>query len=82
MLGLLFGMWIATLGSHGFEPRAVAIEGGSLGHCQFGRERKTATNGTCTVVEQGASQCLAPTFGSERGKSIQESVEGGNATRS
>jgi site-specific recombinase XerD len=30
MLGLLLGMWIATLGSRGFEPRAVAIERRSL----------------------------------------------------
>jgi site-specific recombinase XerC len=34
------GMWIASLGSRGFEPRPVSIEGRSLGHCQFGRERK------------------------------------------
>jgi hypothetical protein len=82
MLGLLFGMWIATLGSRGFKPRPVAIERGSLGHCQFGRKRKTATNSTRTVVEQGTSRCLAPSFRSERGKSIQTGFEGGNATRS
>ena len=76
------GMWIATLGSRGFEPRPVAIEGGSLGHCQFGRQRKTATNGTSAVVVQGACRCLAPAFGSERRKSIQAGFEGGNATRS
>jgi hypothetical protein len=81
MLGLLL-MRIATLGSRGFGPRSVAIAGGSLGHCQFGRERKTATNGTCAVVEQRASRCLAPAFGGERGKSIQACFEGGNATRS
>jgi hypothetical protein len=63
-------------------PRPVAIEGGSLGHCQFGRERKTTTNDTGTVVEQGASRCLAPAFGSYRGKGIQAGFEGGNATRS
>ena len=79
---IAIGMWIATLGSRGFEPRPVAIEGGALGHCQFGRERKTATNGTCAVVEQRASRCMAPAFGSERGKSIQACFEGGNATRS
>ncbi len=62
---IAIGMWIATLGSRGFEPRPVAIEGGSLGHCQLGRERKTATNDTGTVVEQGTSRCLAPAFGSE-----------------
>src|SRR5271156_5510048 len=70
-------MRIATLGSRGFGPRSVAIEGGALGHCQFGRERKTATNGTCAVVEQRASRCLAPAFGSDRGKSIQACFEGG-----
>ena len=79
---IAIGMWIATLGSRGFEPRPVAIEGEALGHCQFGRERKTTTNDTSTVVEQGASRCLAPAFGSERGKSIQAGFEGGNATRS
>ena len=67
---LAVGMWIASLGSRGSEPRPVAIEGGSLGHCQFGRERKTTTNDTSTVVEQGASRCLAPAFGSYRGKGI------------
>src|SRR6267378_4594011 len=55
---------------------------GHWGHCQFGWERKTATNGTCAVVEQRASRCLAPAFGGERGKSIQACFEGGHATRS
>ena len=70
-------MWTTTLGSRGFEPRPIAIEGGSLGHRQFDRERKTATNDTRTVVEQGASRRLAPAFWSARGKSIQASLEGG-----
>jgi hypothetical protein len=34
-----------------------------------------------TVVEQGASQCLSPAFGSKRRKSIQAGFERGNATR-
>ena len=69
-------MWTAALGNRGFEPRPVAIEGASLGHRQFDRERKTATNGTRTVVERGASERLAPTFGSERVKSIEAGFEG------
>src|SRR5215469_9016504 len=80
--GTAVGMWFATLGTRGFKSRPVAIEGGALGHRQCGWERKTATNGTCTFVEQGASQCLASAFGSERGKSIQAGFERRKATRS
>ena len=64
-------MWIEALGSRGFEPGPVAVEGGPLGHCQFGGERKTSTNRSGTVMEQGTSQCVAPAFGSERGENIQ-----------
>jgi hypothetical protein len=74
---IAIGMWIATLGSRGFEPRPVAIEGGALGHCQFGRERKTTTNDTSTVVEQGASRCLAPAFEVIEGKVFRRVLKGG-----
>src|SRR5215467_6381164 len=74
-------MWFATLGSRGSEHRPVVIEGGALCHRQFGWERKTFTNGTGTVMEQGASKCLAQAFRSERGKSIQAGLEGWKATR-
>ena len=32
---IAIGMWIATLGSRGFEPRPVAIGRGALGHCNL-----------------------------------------------
>jgi hypothetical protein len=81
MLGLLLGCGlrrseVVGLNLDQLQSRRVAD------HCQFRRKKKTATNNTRTVVEQGASRCLAPAFRSERGKSIQTGVEGGNATRS
>src|SRR5271165_6650755 len=56
-------MWIATLGSSGFETGSDAIEGEPLGHCRFGWQGRTATNGTCAGLVQGACGCLAPPFG-------------------
>jgi site-specific recombinase XerC len=79
MLGLLLGCGLRRSEVVGLDLDQLQSR---EGHCQFGRERKTATNGTCAVVEQRASRCLAPAFGSERGKSIQACFEGGNATRS
>jgi hypothetical protein len=49
---------------------------------QSGTISRSLQADTSTVVEQGASRCLAPAFGSERGKSIQACLERGNATRS
>ena len=46
-------MWIATLGSRGFEVGSTSIEGGPLGHCRFGWQGRTATNGTCAGLVQG-----------------------------
>jgi hypothetical protein len=65
---IAIGMWIATLGVVGLNLDQLQSREGALGHCQFGRERKT--NDTSAVVEQGASRCLAPAFGSYRGKRI------------
>src|SRR5262249_42419008 len=49
----------------GLEPGSVAIERGSLGHCQFSRQGSTTTNGACAVVVQGACRCLASEFQSK-----------------
>jgi hypothetical protein len=76
------GMRIATLGSRGFEPGPAAVEGGSLGHCQFDRKGRSATNGTCAVLVQGACRCVAPAFGSDRREGIQAGIEGRNPKRS
>src|SRR5258708_38922179 len=63
------------------ETRSVAIEGEPLGHCRFGWQGRTGANGTCARWVQGACGCLAPSFGRERGTSVQADLEEWSATR-
>jgi hypothetical protein len=82
MLGLLLGCGLRRSEVVGLNLDQLQSREGRLGHRQFDRERKTATNDTRTVVEQGASRRLAPAFWNARGKSIQACLERRNATRS
>jgi hypothetical protein len=77
--GKRFALLVNDFGKINIDADLTESQSGD--HCQFGRERETATNGTCTVMEQGASQCLAPAVGSERGKSIQAGFEGGKSPK-
>jgi integrase len=76
MVGLLLGCLVAALGSRGFEPRSAAVERGSPGHCEFGRQGSTATNRTSAIVVQGTCRCLAPAFRSD-GKVFRQVLKGG-----
>src|SRR5438270_6387168 len=65
------GVRITTLGSRGFELGPVAVEGGPLGHCQPGRQRRTAANGTHAVVVRSeerrvGKECRSVRWGDDR----------------
>src|SRR5258708_6451561 len=74
-------MWIATLGSRGFETGSAAIEGEPLGYCRFGGQGRTRTNRACPSLVQAAGGCLAPPFERERRQSVQTGFEEWSAPR-
>ena len=82
MLGLLLGCGLRRSEVVGLNLDQLQSREGRWVIVNLVGKGETATNGTRTVVEQGASRCLAPAFGSERGKSIQTGFEGGNTTGS
>jgi integrase len=74
---IAIGMWIATLGSRGFEPRPVAIEGGALGHCQFGRERKRLRTIPVPSWSKELLDAWLPHSGVIEGKVFRRVLKGG-----
>jgi hypothetical protein len=81
MLGLLLGCGLHRSEVVGLNLDQLQSREGRWVIVNLVGKGKTATNGACAVVEQGASQCLAPAFGSERGKSIQAGFEGGECDK-
>jgi hypothetical protein len=75
MLGLLLGCGLRRSEVVGLRLDQLQFEGEPLGHCRFGGQGRTDSNGACAQLVQGARRCLAPPFGRERGESVQTGFE-------
>jgi hypothetical protein len=81
MLGLLLGCGLRRSEVVGLRLDQLQLEGEPLGHCRFGGQGRTDSNGACAELVQGTCRCLAPPFGRERWESVQTGFEEWSATR-